>query len=223
MFIIYCGAHEKVKRAHYETFWNTHHFFIIFFTALYFHGSVFWMWGLVTTVPYALDRFFVRIFYRGRKPFALARVYFWGKPGKPDVVTLQFENGVNDKGSKPMQYMEGHYLYLQCPHIESNFNPLLPQWHPFTISSSPDEQVLEVNIRITPSEHSWTNRMAQYLMLYDPHNSGAVEFKDRNPTTGAMTLGKRLGADGKPLFHVDGPHGAPSQHVFCYNTASEHA
>ena len=25
MFFIYCGAHETVKRAHYETFWNTHH------------------------------------------------------------------------------------------------------------------------------------------------------------------------------------------------------
>ena len=29
---------------------------------------------------------------------ALNRMYFWGKPDKPDVVTLQFENAVNDRG-----------------------------------------------------------------------------------------------------------------------------
>ena len=97
--------------------------------------------------------------------FALARVFFWGKPGKPDVVTLQFENGVSDKGSKPMDYMEGHYLYLQCPHCETGNQKMLQQWHPFTISSAPDEPVLEVNIRVNPSKHSWTNQMATYLQL----------------------------------------------------------
>jgi len=218
MFIIYCGAHEKVKRAHYETFWNTHHTFIVFFFALFFHGSVFWQWALFTTVPYAFDRLVIRIFYRGTKPFALARVFFWGKPGKPDVVTLQFENSMSDKGKKPCDYMEGHYLYLQCPHIEGK-NKLLPQWHPFTISSAPDEPVLEVNIRVNPSVHSWTNKMCQYLMLFDPEETGAVEFVSRNTTTGGTTLGKVMGPDGKPFFHVDAPHGAPSQHVFCYDTA----
>jgi hypothetical protein len=54
MFFIYCGAHERVKRAHYETFWNSHHCFIIFFVALFFHGSVFWQWALVTVLPYAV-------------------------------------------------------------------------------------------------------------------------------------------------------------------------
>jgi len=218
MFIIYCGAHEKVKRAHYETFWNSHHFFIIFFAVLYFHGAVFWMWGIVTTLPYAIDRFVVRILFRGTRPFALGRVFFWGKPGRPDVVTLQFENSLSDKGVKPMKYMEGHYLYLQCPHVEGR-NKLLPQWHPFTISSAPDEGVLEVNIRVSPSEHSWTYKMSRYLMLFDPHQTGAVEFSDRNAANGGVTFGKVLGPDGKPFFHVDGPHGAPSQHVFCYNTA----
>jgi len=221
MFFIYCGAHERVKRAHYETFWNSHHWFIIFFTALFFHGSVFWQWALATTVPYAIDRLVVRIICRGTKPFALARVFFWGKPGKPDVVTLQFENGLSDKGAKPMNYMEGHYLYLQCPHVESGvgLQKVLKQWHPFTISSAPDEPVLEVNIRVNPSPHCWTNQMANYLMLYDPERSGSIEFVSRNPTTGETTLGKVNGADGLPFFHVDGPHGAPSQHVFCYNSA----
>ena len=257
MFFIYCGAHERVKRAHYETFWNTHHWFVVFFAALGFHGSVFYQWALATVLPYAVDRFIFRIYCRGNKPFALLRVYFWrtkkkkkkgdrdtedelGPDGRrkkklpqvPDVVTLQFENGISDKGGRPMRYMEGHYLYLQCPHIEGRRNgvtlnnTLLKQWHPFTISSAPDEPILEVNIRVVPSKHSWTYQMAKYLMLYevydeyDPDQSGAVEFVTRNPNSeqGGVMLGKVTGADGLPFFHVDGPHGAPSQHIFNYKT-----
>ena len=33
------------------------------------------------------------------------------------------------------------------------------EYHPFTISSAPDEPVLEVNIRIMPSSYAWTNKV----------------------------------------------------------------
>ena len=29
MLVIYSGAHEKVKRSHYETFWCAHRFFLL--------------------------------------------------------------------------------------------------------------------------------------------------------------------------------------------------
>jgi hypothetical protein len=188
---------------------------------LLFHGPVFWKWAIPTLIPYAIDRTIVRIICRGGKRMGLARVYFWGKPGKPDVITLQFDNAVNDKGAKPVNYWEGHYLYLQCPAIDGSnqSKSCLREWHPFTISSAPDEPILEVNIRIMPSPHAWTQKMAQYLMLLDPHNTGEVELTSRNPTTGEVTLGKVLGPDGRPFFRVDAPHGAPSQHVFQYNTS----
>ena len=89
----------------------------------------------------------------------MARVYFWGKPGKPDVITLQFDNAVDDKGLKPVVYMEGHYLYLCCPAVETNTWKKFEEYHPFTISSAPDEPVLEVNIRIMPSSYAWTNKV----------------------------------------------------------------
>ena len=34
-----------------------------------------------------------------------------------------------------------------------------------------------------------------------------------------VTLGKVIGPGGTPFFRVDAPHGAPSQHVFQYNTS----
>ena len=78
---------------------------------------------------------------------------------------------------------------------------------------------LQVNIRVMPSPHAWTNKVCRFLKLFDPHNTGEVEFTSRNPTTGEITLGKHLEPGGKPFFRVDAPHGAPSQHVFQYNTS----
>ena len=184
------------------------------------HGPVFWQWALVCILPYAIDRIVVRIICRGGQRMALARVYFWGMPNKPpDVITLQFDNAVSDKGTKPVDYWEGHYLYLQCPSVEEGRFHFLREWHPFTISSAPDEPVLEVNIRVMPSPHAWTNKVMKYLKLLDPHDTGEVELTSRNPTTGEVTLGKVIGPDGQPFFRVDAPHGAPSQHVFQYNTS----
>ncbi len=194
-----------------------HHFFVAWFTFLLLHGPVWWFWALFTLVPYAIDRL-VRVFYRGNRRIALARVYFWGKPGKPDVITLQFDNAVDDKGVKPVEYMEGHYLYLCCPAVETSTWNGFQEYHPFTISSAPDEPVLEVNIRVMPSPFAWTNKVARYLKLLDPNNTGEVELATRNPTTGVTTLGKVIGPDGKPFFRVDAPHGAPSQHCFQYES-----
>jgi len=220
MFIIFGGANDQVKRSHYETFWYSHHFFILWFGFLLFHGPVWRFWCLPALVPYVIDRL-IRVFYRGRTPVALQNVFFWGaNPAKPDVFTLQFDNTVSGKtGRKYVDYMEGHYLYVRCPAVEGSFSGLLKEWHPFTISSCPDENVLEINIRVLPSPHSWTNKVARYLALLDPQHSGHIQLSTRNPTTGEVTPGKTLGPDGKPFFFVDAPHGAPSQHVFNYNTS----
>ena len=134
------------------------------------------------------------------------------------MITLQFDNAFNERGVKPVTYMEGHYLYLCCPAVETS-SVGLQEWHPFTISSAPDESVLEVNVRVMPSPYSWTNKVARYLQLLDPNRTGEVELATRNATTGVTTLGKVIGPDGKPFFRVDAPHGAPSQHVFQYRTS----
>ena len=149
-----------MKRSHYETFWYAHHFFVLWFFFLLIHGPVWKYWCLPALVPYVVDRLVIRIFYRGNKRMALARIYFWGKPDKPDVVTLQFDNSPVF-GVPPLHYREGHYLYLNCPAVKDGSRfACLDEWHPLTISSAPDESVLEVNIRVMPSPASWTNKAA---------------------------------------------------------------
>ena len=106
MVVIFAGAHDTVKRRHYETFWYSHHLFVVWFLLLLLHGPVWWMWALPSLLPYAIDRLLIRILWRGHKRIALNRVYFWGKPDKPDVVTLQFDNAINNTGVRPLRYRE---------------------------------------------------------------------------------------------------------------------
>ena len=71
MVTIFAGAHDTVKRRHYETFWFTHHFFLAWFVLLLLHGPVFWQWALWSVFPYLADRFVYRVFYRGGQRFVL--------------------------------------------------------------------------------------------------------------------------------------------------------
>ena len=55
---------------------------MLWFVLLLLHGPAFYLWALFTILPWAIDRL-VRVFYRGGRRIALARVYFWGKPDRP--------------------------------------------------------------------------------------------------------------------------------------------
>ena len=68
------------------------------------------------------------------------------------MITLQFDNAHDDKGVKPVEYMEGHYLYLCCPAVETSTwkGGMFQEFHPFTISSAPDEPVTR-DLTLTPN------------------------------------------------------------------------
>jgi hypothetical protein len=62
MVIIYSGAQNRVKRAHYEIFFVSHHFFMLFFTMLLAHGPDFWAWSCIPVLLYTAERV-----YRSRR------------------------------------------------------------------------------------------------------------------------------------------------------------
>ena len=106
------------------------------------------------------------------------------------MITLQFDNAVDDKGVKPIDYMEGHYLYLCCPAVETSTWNQFQEFHPFTISSAPDEPVLEVNIRVMPSPYAWTNKVTRYP---DPDpNPDPNPTPNPNPNPGPNLTLRRL-------------------------------
>lgn len=56
--------------------------------------------------------------------------------------------------TKKWDYKPGQYLFLNCPYLSQN------EWHPFTITSSPHQDVLTVHIRVCGD---WTGALARLL------------------------------------------------------------
>jgi len=106
-------------------------------------------------------------------------------------------------------YKEGQYAYLMCPHV-SKF-----QWHPFTISSAPQENKVTIHIRVQ-AKGSWTADVKEYICAMGPKDASYIEFY-RNGPEGRIP-GKIEGPNGEKLFSIDGPHSAPTQHVGEYET-----
>ena len=90
-------------------------------------------------------------------------------------------------------YKPGQYLFLNCPSISRH------EWHPFTISSSPDaDKFLSVHIRVVGN---WTGKL--YKLLNPREKLGLVQENVLTP-------------EGRPFLRVDAPYGAASEDVFNY-------
>jgi predicted ferric reductase len=51
-------------------------------------------------------------------------------------------------------YKPGQYLYINCPAISKH------EWHPFTITSAPEEAIVSVHMR---TRGDWTTGLRQLL------------------------------------------------------------
>ncbi|GBG31984.1 NADPH oxidase 5 [Hondaea fermentalgiana] len=209
MYVIFAGAQNRVKRAQYETFWNTHHAFLLFFACLLAHAPKFWLWGCIPLLAYTAERFYRE--RKGRKAFYVSSVIF-----KDPVMCISFFPG------RPGDFVfkEGQYLHLLAPSI-STF-----AWHPFTISSAYEDLEKkngEVTLHIrVQAEGSWTHQLCQRFrsMAGSPNASNGKDFSlylSHLDSQGVQQRGKHLGPDGLPLIQVDGPHAAPAQHYFEYD------
>lgn len=122
MFFIYSAAPDIVRRAHFETFFSSHHFFVIFYLFMFQHGPVFIYWTAVPVILYIIERYLQS--KRGNHPFVVTKVEWI-----PPVMALQ----IRPIHKEHFQFKEGQYLYLNCPYISPS------EWHPFTISSAQDD------------------------------------------------------------------------------------
>jgi NADPH oxidase len=188
----------------FEVFWYSHHLFILFFFFLLVHGAGFrnpnfWKWFLLPGMLYIIERL-LRM-YRARQDVVLLSV----TDMKPNVFSLEFAK----EGVLQYEYKEGQYVFLCCPAISK------VQWHPFTISSAPQEKTVTVHIK-KQGPGSWTRELANYVSKMGPKDATYFELTRQGP--GGLLPGKIMGPDGNPLFQIDGPHSAPTQHVSEYHT-----
>ncbi|GAA5971401.1 hypothetical protein JCM8115_000202 [Rhodotorula mucilaginosa] len=238
MLLVYTTAHAKIRKLSYEAFWYTHHLVVLILFLLYIHaigcfvrgalpgqevkclGYNSWTWTIWGGIAYFFERVIREI--RGRRKTRLASVLLHPQ----GTLELRF--------IKPsFRYKSGQWLFLNVPSI----SPF--QWHPFTISSAPNDPYISIHVR---QVGDWTQELADKLGCSDAladnlPTSGfrkssvlplpvveSDDLGDQNTISGAASLdagdfydvtpAALVAAGSLPEIRVDGPFGAPTQDVF---------
>ncbi|XP_054886313.1 cytochrome b-245 heavy chain-like isoform X2 [Poeciliopsis prolifica] len=215
LILIITSSMEVIRRSYFEVFWYTHHLFIIFFAGLVIHGIGFIVrrqtddsyekhnplfchnrtedWGKIDECPipqfkggpaqtwlYVIGPMVIYLcerllrFIRYKQNVQYRKIVM--RPSK--VLELQLV-----KTGFKMDV--GQYVFLNCPEISKL------EWHPFTMTSAPEEDFFSVHIR---SAGDWTDKL--------------IDIMQKLPE----------GAQG-PKMGVDGPFGTASEDVFDYEVS----
>ncbi|XP_045400579.1 NADPH oxidase 3 [Lemur catta] len=216
LILIMTSSTEFIRQVSYELFWYTHHVFIIFFISLAIHGAgrivrgqtpeslslhnvtfcrdhyaewqtatqcpvpqfsgkepSAWKWVLSPVVLYACER--IIRFWRFQQEVVITKVV--SHPSR--VLELHMKK-------RGFKMAPGQYILVQCPAISSL------EWHPFTLTSAPQEDFFSVHIR---EAGDWTKALLKAF--------GAEGQAPKEPWS-------------LPRLAVDGPFGAALTDVFHY-------
>ncbi|KAL8141891.1 hypothetical protein V2J09_014923 [Rumex salicifolius] len=163
----------------YNTFWYSHHLFIFVYILLIIHSfflfltskvaeKTTWMYIAIPVLLYAGERIYRSIRSEIHDVEILeAKMY----PG--EVLALKL--------SKPegFSYRSGMYIYIKCPQVA------LLEWHPFSLTSGPEDDYLSVHIRTLGD---WSYQI--YSLVQEADCSVPPCY---------------------PRVYIDGPYGAASQ------------
>jgi NADPH oxidase 2 len=208
-------AIDKARRKNFERFWYTHHLFTIFFVFWSIHGSFcllrrdiqtecassgnFYIWWMFGAVLYLLERVAREI--RGRHTTYISKVI----QHPSNVVEIQmFKEKTKVKA--------GQYIFINVPAVSAW------QYHPFTLTSAPEEDHLSVHVRMVGD---FTKELGKMLGCADPSSKKRPAGPQRAFTVmnrkanGANAHGPQL----FPNISIDGPYSTASEDVFKYETA----
>ncbi|KAK9721390.1 hypothetical protein K7432_003421 [Basidiobolus ranarum] len=200
MFICILGL-KCVRKRNFELFWYSHHLFSIYFGLFSIHGMFclikpdrppycstggsFWKYWIASGTIYLCERILREV--RGRHRTFISKVVL--HPSK--VVEIQIKKDY-------FHSQAGQYIFLCCPEVS------LHQWHPFTLTSAPEEDYLSVHIRVVGN---FTKELAKRLGCN-------VDSKEPNSINSKAPVNKIL-----PKVMIDGPFGSASEDVFNYEVA----
>eukprot|EP00457_Paulinella_chromatophora_P001347 gb/GEZN01001349.1/.p1 GENE.gb/GEZN01001349.1/~~gb/GEZN01001349.1/.p1 ORF type:complete len:864 (-),score=80.80 gb/GEZN01001349.1/:463-3054(-) len=209
ILVMYSATKRNVKSTHFELFWYSHQLFVVFFVSCLLHGTNwlgpnFWKYFIVPGILYCCERMYRE--YYSSLPMPLMSATFM----KPSVFRLELA------ATGPLRnYKEGQYAYINCPVVSRT------EWHPFTISSAPQDKTVTFHIRVQ-AEGSWTWQVQDMLKSLSKKDAAMAEFATRTVDKDGKTevrLGKLFDPLGRKFFRIYGPHAAPTQHLSEYNTA----
>ncbi|XP_043348873.1 NADPH oxidase 1 isoform X4 [Dermochelys coriacea] len=129
-----------------------------------------WQWVLAPVLLYVFER--LLRFWRSQQRVVVTKAVM--HPSK--VLELQMHK-------KGFSMEEGQYIFINCPSVSCL------EWHPFTLTSAPEEDFFSVHIR---AAGDWTENLID-------------TFQQQKPKT--------------PRIEMDGPFGTASEDVFQYEVA----
>uniref|UniRef100_A0A1A9X4W1 NADPH oxidase 5 n=1 Tax=Glossina brevipalpis TaxID=37001 RepID=A0A1A9X4W1_9MUSC len=168
-----CSQPFVRRKGSFEIFYWTHLLYVPFWILCLFHGPNFWKWFLVPGIVYVIERILRFVWMRGEhgKTYISSGLLL---PSK--VIHLVIKRPLN------FNFRPGDYVFVNIPTI-ANY-----EWHPFTISSAPEqEDYMWLHIR-TVGE--WTNRLYQYFEKEQQklHNGQAIPHKQAIPTSSLLRI-----------------------------------
>nr|GAT55945.1 predicted protein [Mycena chlorophos] len=206
--MVYYAMEHRRRRPNggFEKFWYTHHLFIPFFLLWQFHGmfcmikpdrppycsyntiGVFWRYWIVGGLIWISERIMREV--RSRHTTYLSKVI----QHPSNVMELQIKK-------EKTKTRAGEYIFINCPEI-SYF-----QWHPFTLTSAPQEDYISIHIRV---EGDFTTALAKAVGCN--FDKSKDKYGDSQVIT-TQTLNRAL-----PRVMVDGPFGTCSEEFMNYET-----
>jgi NADPH oxidase len=113
------------------------------------------------------------------------------------------------------KYTAGQWLFIQVPDV-SHF-----QWHPFTITSAPEDPYVSVHIR---QVGDWTQGLGERVgagpKVIAALTAAALKASEKEDSQSALGRGDFVELDANassrplPVVRIDGPFGAPAEDVF---------
>uniref|UniRef100_A0A7M4FML7 NADPH oxidase 3 n=1 Tax=Crocodylus porosus TaxID=8502 RepID=A0A7M4FML7_CROPO len=198
LVLILTSSTEIIRRSFFEVFWYIHHLFLLFFIGLVIHGMGQLVRGqtpqslLLHNVSYCKDHYSEwekatqcpLPQFSGNPPVTWKWllgpmvlhiceriVRFWRSQQKVVITkVVTHSSGVLELHMKKYGFkMEpGQYIFLQCPSISKL------EWHPFTLTSAPEEEFFSVHIRVVGD---WTGALFKAFMLIRSATTDIFHYK----------------------------------------------
>jgi NADPH oxidase len=240
MVFIFSAAQESVKRACFNSFWFSHHLFVVFWLMLLIHGPRFWIWSCVPLVLY----FFGRVkrasasFNKVRKTPSWPRSWanfsllwlcsYWNAwanlhllghltPFSPKVI---LEEVVIEPPNVIKLVMCNKYLSSTARHELFNYDsgmyvkikcPFVSPLEWHPFTISSAPESPWLTVHIKVTRPtSWTGKLKTYLGSMNPQGMKTCVFYDEHQTDLGVW---RHPEHDMPILQVDGPHSAPCQHI----------
>ncbi|XP_075753583.1 dual oxidase 2 isoform X2 [Pelodiscus sinensis] len=155
--VMYVFASRHFRRISFRGFWITHHLYVLLYVMVIIHGS----YALIQQPRFHIYFIIPALIYGADKLVSLSRK-------KVEMNVLKAEllpSGVTYlKFQRPQDfdYKSGQWVRIACLSLGTN------EYHPFTLTSAPHEDVLSLHIR---AAGPWTTRLRE---LYSPESVAEI-------------------------------------------------